>query len=124
MKSSGCWLEWIAARLAGKFRALPRALGSRRLRVIDSTTIQRPASTGTDWRLHYAIDLCTIDLCTLGCDWQELTDATGAELLERAPVERGDVLLGDRNFLRPRGPTTWSRRAATWSCACGGRIPG
>ena len=98
MKTSGRWLEWIAARLAGQFRALPRAIGSRRLRVIDSTTIQRPASAGTDWRLHY-----TIDLCTLSCDWQELTDATGAELLERAPVERGDVLLADRNFLRPLG---------------------
>ena len=98
MKTSGPWLEWIAARLAGRFRERPRALGGRRLRVIDSTTIQRPASTGTDWRLHY-----TIDLCTLSCDWQALTDATGAELLERAPVERGDVLLADRNFLRPLG---------------------
>ena len=98
MKTSGPWLEWIAARLAGRFRERPRALGGRRLRVIDRTTIQRPASTGTDWRLHY-----TIDLCTLSCDWQALTDATGAELLERAPVERGDVLLADRNFLRPLG---------------------
>lgn len=98
MKTSGPWLEWIATRLAGQFRERPRAMGSRRLRVIDSTTIQRPASTGTDWRLHY-----TIDLSTLSCDWQELTDAHGAELLERAPVERGDVLLADRNFLRPLG---------------------
>ena len=98
MKRSGPWLEWIAARLAGQVRERPRAMGSRRLRVIDSTTIQRPASTGTDWRLHY-----TVDLCTLRCDWQELTDAKGAELLERAPVERGDVVLADRNFLRPLG---------------------
>ena len=98
MKNSGRWLEWIAARLAGQVRERPRAMGSRRLRVIDSTTIQRPASTGTDWRLHY-----TVDLCTLRCDWQELTDAKGAELLERAPVERGDVVLADRNFLRPLG---------------------
>ena len=98
MRSSTPWLEWIAERLAARFRELPRASGTRRLRVIDSTTIQQPASKGTDWRLHY-----TIDLRTLGCDWHELTDATGAELLERAPVEKGDVLLGDRNFLRPAG---------------------
>ncbi len=98
MKTSGPWLEWIAARLAGQFRERPRAVGGRRLRVIDSTTIQRPASTGTDWRLHY-----TIDLGTLSCDWQALTDAHGAELLERAPVERGDVVLADRTFLRPLG---------------------
>lgn len=98
MKTSGRWLEWIAAQLATAFRDQPRTDGSRRLRAIDSTTIQQPASKGTDWRLHY-----TVDLATLGCDWHELTDAKGAELLERAPVNKGDVLLADRNFLRPLG---------------------
>jgi hypothetical protein len=98
MKTSGRWLEWIAAQLASTFRNQPRAPGSRRLRAIDSTTISQPASKGTDWRLHY-----TVDLSTLGCDWHELTDAKGAELLERAPVNKGDVLLADRNFLRPLG---------------------
>lgn len=98
MKTSDRWLEWMAAQLATRFREMPRDKGTRRLRAIDSTTIQQPASKGTDWRLHY-----TIDLGTLSCDWQELTDAKGAELLERAPVNKGDVLLADRNFLRPIG---------------------
>jgi hypothetical protein len=98
LKTSGPWLEWIAARLAARFRARPSLEGSRRLRALDSTTIQGPASKGTDWRLHY-----TIDLRTLGCDWHELTDAKGAELLERTAVKEGDVLLADRNFLRPLG---------------------
>lgn len=98
LKTSDRWLEWIAAQLASRFRELPRIDGSRRVRAIDSTTIRQPASKGTDWRLHY-----TIDLGTLSCDWQELTDAKGAELLERAPINKGDVLLADRNFLRPLG---------------------
>jgi len=98
LKTSDRWLEWIAAQLARRFHELPRIAGSRRVRAIDSTTIQQPASKGTDWRLHY-----TIDLATLSCDWQELTDSKGAELLERAPINKGDVLLADRNFLRPMG---------------------
>ncbi len=98
MKTSGPWLEWIAAHLAKGLRELPRVEGSRRLRAIDSTTIQGPASKGTEWRLHY-----TIDLMSLECDWHELTDAKGAELLEKTVVKKGDVLLADRNYLRPIG---------------------
>jgi hypothetical protein len=63
---------------------------------VDSTTVQGPASKGTEWRVHYALDLTT-----LTCDWYELTDAHGGELLERTPMQKGDVLLGDRNYLRP-----------------------
>jgi hypothetical protein len=42
-------------------------------------------------------------LITLNCDWYEVTDAHGAELLERTPMEKGDVLLADRNYLRAAG---------------------
>jgi hypothetical protein len=63
---------------------------------VDSTTVQGPAAKGTEWRVHYSLDLQTLD-----CDWFELTDSHGAELLERTPMRAGDVLLGDRNYLRP-----------------------
>jgi hypothetical protein len=69
-----------------------------RPRAIDGSTIQGPASKGTEWRLHY-----TLDLITLACDWHEVTDAKQAELLERAPVRPGDVLIADRNYLRSVG---------------------
>ena len=69
-----------------------------RPRAIDSTTVQGPATKGTQWRVHYSLEL--VDL---NCDWLELTDAHGAELLERTPLRRGDVLLADRNYLRPVG---------------------
>jgi len=98
LQTSGPWLEWIAAHLATVLLDRPRAAGSRRVRAVDSTTIQGPASKGTDWRLHY-----TIELTTLGCDWHELTDSKGAELLERTAVKKGDILLADRNYLRPIG---------------------
>ena len=98
LRSSVAWLAWLAAGLATKTREQLPALQGYRPRAIDSTAVQAPASRGTSWRLHY-----TLDLLSLSCDWHELTDARGSELLERAVVRRGDVLLGDRNFLRPAG---------------------
>jgi hypothetical protein len=94
MQKSTEWLGWIASKLSDSFRdppVLPRGL---RLRAVDSTTIEGPGNTTTEWRLHYALDLQT-----LHCDWHELTDAKGAESLARTPVRSGDILLGDRNYL-------------------------
>ena len=91
------WLRWLAAqvrsRLAGK---VPKV--KRRLRAVDATTVSEPGSTGTDWRLHYAINLTTLQ-----CDFFELTDVHGGETWRRVPVEPGDVLLGDRVYSNPAG---------------------
>jgi hypothetical protein len=84
--------------LADQMRESLPAYRGYRPRAIDSTTLQRPSRKGTDFRLHF-----TLDLLTLSCDWHELTDAHGGELLERATVKSGDVLIADRNFLRPAG---------------------
>jgi len=98
LRSAGDWLAWLGQQLCQNFRAQPHVPHGLRLRAIDSTTVQGPASKGTEWRVHY-----TLDLLTLNCDWHELTDEHGAESLERAPVCAGDVVLGDRNFLQPKG---------------------
>jgi hypothetical protein len=98
LRTSVEWLAWIGAGLGRLLREEPRVPKGLRPRAVDSTTVQGPASKGTEWRVHY-----TIDLTTLTCDWYELTDMHGGELLERAPMQRGDVLLGDRNYLRPAG---------------------
>lgn len=98
LKTSGAWLAWIGAELARSFREEPRVPHGLRIRAVDSTTVQGPASKGTEWRIHYSLDLAS-----LNCDWFELTDQHGAELLERTPMHKGDVLLADRNYLRPAG---------------------
>jgi hypothetical protein len=93
------WLRWLAA----KERALlvqktPKLKLERRLRAVDATTVSEPGSTGTDWRLHYAINLTNLQ-----CDFFELTDVHGGETWRRVPVENGDVLLGDRIYSNPAG---------------------
>lgn len=98
LRTAGPWLRWLAMELCRGLRERPELPGKLRPRAVDSTTIQGPAAKGTDWRLHY-----TLDLLTMGCDWHELTDAHGAEGLERTPVRHGDVLIGDRNYFRAKG---------------------
>lgn len=96
LRTSGLWLAWLGAELCRSLRETPRLPEGLRLRAVDSTTVQGPASKGTDWRVHYSLDLIT-----LNCDWYEVTDAHGAEFLERTPMQKGDVLIADRNYLRP-----------------------
>lgn len=96
LRTSGRWLAWIASGLCHALREEPRLPEGMRPRAVDSTTVQGPASKGTEWRVHYALDLRS-----LSCDWFELTDAHGGERLERTPMQKGDVLLADRNYLRP-----------------------
>lgn len=98
LRTSGDWLSWIARETCTNLRASPRLPGSWRIRAIDSTSISGPMSTGTDWRVHYAINLSTLD-----CDWHEVTDVHGGELLERTPIAKGDLILADRNYLRLAG---------------------
>lgn len=107
LRSAGPWLAWIGAELCRSLRDELRTSHGLRPRVVDSTTVQGPASKGTEWRIHYALDLVN-----LSCDWFELTTARDAELLERTPMQRGDVLLGDRNYLRAAGVRAAARVGA------------
>jgi len=100
LRTSGDWLSWIGAGLCSDLREASRIPEGLRPRVIDSTTVQGPASKGIEWRIHYALDLVT-----LNCDWYEVTDGHGAEMLERTPMRPGDVIIADRNYLSRRGAT-------------------
>jgi IS4 transposase len=65
----------------------------RCLRAVDATTVEEPGASGTDWRVHYSVTLPD-----LTCDFFAVTNAGGAETFERIPVDRGDILLGDRAY--------------------------
>jgi hypothetical protein len=98
LRTSGDWLAWLGQELCRELRDQPRLPKQMRLRAVDSTTVQGPASKGTDWRVHY-----TLNLTTLQCDWHELSTGRVGESLKRVPIRTGDVILGDRNFLQPEG---------------------
>lgn len=97
LRSAEEWLRWMADQMRVSLGIrTPRA--ERRIRVVDATSISEPGSTGTDWRIHYAINLANLQ-----CDFFQLTDVSGGETWRRFPVRRGDILLGDRGYSNPKG---------------------
>lgn len=101
MRRAGPWLQELAEGVfSGSVRrpSLEMVPPKRRLRVVDATHVRVSGSSGTDWRLHYALHLPTLQ-----CDFAEVTDATGGESYKRIPVRPGDILLGDRGYSQREG---------------------
>lgn len=91
---------WLGELLARKLceRAQAHLEGEFRLRLIDATTVNRPGTHGTDWRLHVGMNL------KLGqIDHVELTDAKGGETLTRFVFQPGDLILADRGYAHRAG---------------------
>lgn len=97
LRASEQWLRWLAEHF-WRERGTALEVGGRRLRVVDGTIISEPGPTGSQWRVHFAINLSTLQ-----CDHFELTDVRGGESLRRVPVQAGDVVLGDRGYARAPG---------------------
>jgi hypothetical protein len=91
------WLRWMADQLWQR-HATPPLPNGYRARAIDATTVSVPGSVGTDWRLHFGINLESLQ-----CDFFEVTDAHGGETFRRIPIAQGDLLLGDRVYATPPG---------------------
>jgi hypothetical protein len=91
------WLRWLAENSWRRPEGGMIANGYR-VRAVDATTVQEPGSTGTDWRVHYVLNLANLQ-----CDYFELTDAKGGETFRRIPIAQGDLMLGDRAYGTPPG---------------------
>jgi len=97
LQASEEWLRWLAMEerclLAG-----PLPTTERRLRAVDATVVSEPGSTGTNWRLHYSMNLTNLQ-----CDFFEITDGKGGETIRRVPITLGDIVVGDRAYSHPAG---------------------
>jgi len=89
------WLRWMACELTSchEVARLPQTQTHLRIRLTDATTVSEPGSTGTDWRLHYSLELKT-----LRCDFFEIMDVRAGETYTRVPIEPADLILGDRIY--------------------------
>ena len=97
LRASEEWLRWLAEQQRGKQRLAVESQG-RPVRAVDATTVSEPGSTGTDWRVHYVVNLANLQ-----CDFFELTGVDGGETLRRIPVRAGDIMMGDRIYATPVG---------------------
>ena len=73
----------------------------RVLRVCDSTSLSKPASKGTDWRVHGVYDLAGGGFTHL-----ELTDGHGGEALDRGQPVAGEIRIADRGYATAQ---SWQR---------------
>ena len=91
------WLRWLAEQMrAGLGLTTPQL--PQRLRAVDAATISEPGSTGTDWRIYYAMNVASLQ-----CDFFLLTGVRAGETWRRFPVLPGDIMLGDRGYANPPG---------------------
>jgi Transposase DDE domain len=97
LRAAEQWLRWMANQLWQR-HPTPSLPHGYRVRAIDATTVGRPGSVGTDWRVHFSINLEDLQ-----CDFLQVTDAHGGETFRRIPVAGGDLLLGDRCYGTPPG---------------------
>jgi hypothetical protein len=98
LRAAEPWLRWLAQQMRGT-ADLPLGTAGRRLRAVDATSVSEPGSTGTDWKVHYAVNLADLQ-----CDFFQLTDIReGGETFRRVPVLAGDIMMGDRVYATPPG---------------------
>lgn len=98
LKSSEEWLRWLAQQIRGQQR-VPLENQGRPVRAVDATSVSEPGSTGTDWKVHFAVNLANLQ-----CDFFELTSVEkGGETLKRIPIRAGDIILGDRIYANAAG---------------------
>lgn len=97
LRSAEHFLRWLSDEMRAMLGFAVPAPGQR-VRAVDATAISEPGSTGTNWRIHYSINLANLQ-----CDFFQLTDQTGGETWRRIPVAPGDIMLGDRGYATPVG---------------------
>jgi len=97
LRAAEQWLRWMADQL-WKRHPTPSLPRGYRVRAIDATTVSKPGSVGTDWRLHFGVNLADLQ-----CDFFEVTDVSGGETFRRIPVAPGDLMLADRCYGTPPG---------------------
>ena len=92
-QADGFLCEVAQTMLRNKAGCEKKRWAKRSIRVSDGSCISKPGSRGTDWRLHAVYDL---DVGGFSC--LELTDAKGAEAIDRGRVEPGEIRLADRGY--------------------------
>jgi hypothetical protein len=96
LRAASEWLRWMALQLLARRGCAverPEWLAGYRVRSVDATVVCEPGSTGTNWRLHYSLELFG-----LKCDYFRLTQPDEGESLTNFPVASGDLLIGDRMY--------------------------
>lgn len=97
LKKSSEWFNWMTNELLGKMNSQPVDAGylqeKYNFRLIDASVIKEPGVTGSNWRLHYSMNLSR-----LAPDEIIVTNNKTGETFKNFTINKNDVLLGDRVY--------------------------
>ena len=101
LRNSSDWFRWMAAELLkrrGVVSKQPDWLSGYKTKSIDASVVSEPGSTGTDWRLHYSLDIFS-----LSCDHFIVTRPEVGESFTNYYVNPDDLFIGDRMYGTMKG---------------------
>lgn len=95
------WFQEMCVHLLKERGAQIQSYDGLRLRLFDATVVKEPGKTGSNWRVHYSVQLPGLE-----CDHFELTSNKGkgaGESFHHFPIAPGDFILADRGYCRGPG---------------------
>ena len=97
LRACGPWVQAMLRRMLplSSVGTLP---AGRRFVVIDASSIQAPGATGTDHRLHIAMDLLSLQFLEV-----LVSDVHTGETLKHFTLAPGDVAVADRGYAQCQG---------------------
>jgi hypothetical protein len=104
LRNAGPWLQRISQDLCLDERRLEvpnQWLRGFHLRAVDSTVIHERGAKGTQWRVHYSVQIPSLE-----CDFFKVTTSRTSESLTHYSIQAGDLILADRGYCRS-GDLQW-----------------
>jgi hypothetical protein len=101
LRNAGDWLRWLSNGVAHKWfpaRDLGDCAEPLCVKVADATAVQEPGSKGTSFRVHYSLELSSLQ-----CNEVTITGKDVGESFKNFKVQQGDLWIGDRGYARPTG---------------------
>jgi hypothetical protein len=102
LRQCGEWFRWIAQELMQSWTAPGAQVLNlnicKTVRLVDATCISEPGSTGTDWRVHYSIDLPD-----LRCHQLVVSDQSVGETFKNFTPQADCLYIGDRGYSHRSG---------------------
>lgn len=103
LRASSEWLRWLSTAMLTRLGCTvqkPSWLEHFNVRLVDASIITEPGSTGSNWRLHYSLELFG-----LKCDHFKVTDPKEGETFSNYFIKEGDLMIGDRAYGSKAGIT-------------------
>lgn len=111
LRDAEAWLRQLCRQLWQENGVdLRPAIAGRTVRVLDATVVREPGKTGSQWRIHYSLQLPTLE-----CDSFQLTATHGpgsAERFGQFVFQPGQLVLADAGYCHPAGIATIVKQQA------------